>query len=999
MKKRILSLCLCLILAVGLLPLAAMAADITSVSISGLDHPVDGRTLDTTYTLPGGAAYTKDTDAAEVTWYDQGTGGFTSVKYYGATPSGTKLSAGAKAVGGHYYVAELRLSRTGSGMFPKKEFTVNVSDVMSKRVMNKQGWSESTSMSSYNGAVYLYYQADQVYSAFNPLYLSLNKAFNGVLFDGEAQWTASDFTNDSFIHSAKDFDLIVSWSQSGHALAANEKFAAGRDYTLTLTFDAAKTTRHASFDTDDWYVVLNSTYYDGPNVTNGGLTATVSFTFPCVQKITTLDIENIEVPVAGQPMQTGGFSVAPAKLKSVEWYKYIGSIDAPTSGNFEANTNYYVKLTLTPPAGHAFAMGKSDVSANLGEVTSYTLTDEGEAIIRISFKVGEVPDIIISEAEIDINAPKLEEAPSFLAAADGEGYVIYDDDGGSYIGGVCWTDVTVDDHLTDDERVLKTHPDDPFLPGHTYQVSVELIAQDGYTFTESTAAVLNGETTEAMLQGDILRVSYTFAPLPILTSIEIITPPDKTEYEVGESFDPTGMVVRAAYSDGSYKEVTNYAVPVEPLTEADESVGVIYIEGGITQVAELKIQVGTPLETIDEIDLTIEAPKVGRHPSYSAAATGEHYRVYTDQALISPLTDGVAWLEADTLKELIETEEPMKPTAVFKAEKYYLAVIAVVPEDGYAFDASLLAEGAKITVNGKANGQATDFGENALMIQILFQPMEAGKEIGFIDLTIEAPKADAGVSFTGTVPEDANYTLESIHWYCDEDDEALQAGDRFGKKTYILNATFAPKEGYAFAPDSDLTGEVNGQSSQTRNIDEGKALLTQYFSLVAVNPFKDIFETDYFYDAVMWAYYAEPQVTNGIHADEFGPDRTVTRGQAVTFLWRAMGCPEPETAENPFEDVKENQYYYKAVLWANEKGITNGTSATRFTPNQTCSTAHIITFLYRTITGKANAGWYEVAEAWAGGAGLLDGLDIEVKPGVDCPRCDVVLFLYRELAK
>ena len=167
------------------------------------------------------------------------------------------------------------------------------------------------------------------------------------------------------------------------------------------------------------------------------------------------------------------------------------------------------------------------------------------------------------------------------------------------------------------------------------------------------------------------------------------------------------------------------------------------------------------------------------------------------------------------------------------------------------------------------------------------------------------------------------------------------------------------------------------------------------------NPFEDLKETDYFYDAVLWAYYAEPQVTNGIHADEFGPDRTVTRGQAVTFLWRAMGCPEPETTDNPFEDVKENQYYYKAVLWANEKGITTGTDATHFTPNQTCSTAHIITFLYRTITGKTVGGkdWYQLPEAWATGAGLLDGLDIEVKPGVDCPRCDVVLFLYRELAK
>ncbi len=193
--------------------------------------------------------------------------------------------------------------------------------------------------------------------------------------------------------------------------------------------------------------------------------------------------------------------------------------------------------------------------------------------------------------------------------------------------------------------------------------------------------------------------------------------------------------------------------------------------------------------------------------------------------------------------------------------------------------------------------------------------------------------------------------------------------------------------------------------------DEGapgeKILITEDLILVALwkdkpeeakkNPFVDVFDDDYYYDAVLWAYYAEPQVTNGIDTTHFGPDNTVTRGQAVTFLWRAMGCPEPSSVKNPFEDVTEGKYFYKAVLWAMEKGITNGTDATHFTPNQTCSTAHIITFLYRTITGKGNEGWYQVAEAWAEGAGLLKGLGISVAPGVDCPRCDVVLFLYRQL--
>ena len=164
-----------------------------------------------------------------------------------------------------------------------------------------------------------------------------------------------------------------------------------------------------------------------------------------------------------------------------------------------------------------------------------------------------------------------------------------------------------------------------------------------------------------------------------------------------------------------------------------------------------------------------------------------------------------------------------------------------------------------------------------------------------------------------------------------------------------------------------------------------------------VNPFKDVAESDYFYVPVLWAYYTEPQVTVGISATRFGPDSTVTRGQCVTFLWRAMGCPEPTTTKNPFVDVKTSDYYYKAVLWAVEKNITVGVNANHFVPSQTCSTAHIITFLYRTL-GVGSNGWYEEAGNWAQADHLLDDTGLTVSPKVDCPRAAVVTFLYRELA-
>ena len=110
-----------------------------------------------------------------------------------------------------------------------------------------------------------------------------------------------------------------------------------------------------------------------------------------------------------------------------------------------------------------------------------------------------------------------------------------------------------------------------------------------------------------------------------------------------------------------------------------------------------------------------------------------------------------------------------------------------------------------------------------------------------------------------------------------------------------------------------------------------------------------------------------------------------------------MGCPEPYAALTGFEDVQETDYFYRAVLWAVERGITLGTDENHFSPAQTCSTAHIVTFLYRAL-GVGENGWYTEARDWAESEGVLDPSGPEVAPDVDCPRAEVVLYLYRELA-
>ena len=168
-------------------------------------------------------------------------------------------------------------------------------------------------------------------------------------------------------------------------------------------------------------------------------------------------------------------------------------------------------------------------------------------------------------------------------------------------------------------------------------------------------------------------------------------------------------------------------------------------------------------------------------------------------------------------------------------------------------------------------------------------------------------------------------------------------------------------------------------------------------------PFEDVKETDYFYEPVIWAY--TDGVTTGTSATKFSPDATCTRGQVVTFLWRAMGEPEPASETNPFEDVKQTDYYYKPVLWAIEKGITTGTDAKHFSPDVTCTNAHILTFMDRAVGFERPAkedDWNAELERirWAAPPALLKDtytgeLDYGAFYKTPCPRANVVTYMFR----
>lgn len=172
------------------------------------------------------------------------------------------------------------------------------------------------------------------------------------------------------------------------------------------------------------------------------------------------------------------------------------------------------------------------------------------------------------------------------------------------------------------------------------------------------------------------------------------------------------------------------------------------------------------------------------------------------------------------------------------------------------------------------------------------------------------------------------------------------------------------------------------------------------------NPFVDVPENSFYIDPVLWA--VEKGITTGATATTFDPNGKCLRASVVTFLWRAAGCPEPSITENPFTDVKQSDFFYKAVLWAVSEGITNGTTQTTFSPYVECNRATVVTFLYRALGEPEVAStenpfsdvvadtWYGPAVLWAVSEGITNGMSSNsFGVTIICNRAQVVTFLYR----
>ncbi|MBE6685906.1 MAG: hypothetical protein E7591_01590 [Ruminococcaceae bacterium] len=327
--------------------------------------------------------------------------------------------------------------------------------------------------------------------------------------------------------------------------------------------------------------------------------------------------------------------------------------------------------------------------------------------------------------------------------------------------------------------------------------------------------------------------------------------------------------------------------------------------------------------------------------------------------------------------------------------------------DGYTFNPKYL----KVFCNGMTSTVYVNRGDGKYVF--VFPLTIAQKHVDMVHVTNIDPAVDGATpDREGTVKESDMVELTKVQYVMMSDRSGeymgkFDAKKHVGKDAIELGIELKAKPGYVI--DNATVVNVNGDfSSVLVKRDEGRIVyiipdlvIEERFK----NPFTDVKESDWYYSSVLWA--VQNGITSGTTATTFSPQMVCTRSQAVQFLWNAAGNPEPTTTKNPFTDVKSDAWYYKAVLWAVEKGITNGTSATTFAPDMKCSRSQIVTFLWNAqgkptveatnpFTDVKAKDWFYNSVMWAVENGITTGTSATTfAPVMKCSRSQIVTFICR----
>ena len=519
------------------------------------------------------------------------------------------------------------------------------------------------------------------------------------------------------------------------------------------------------------------------------------------------------------------------------------------------------------------------------------------------------------------------------------------------------------------------------------------------TVTIGKAAVtVTAESKSSRVGKDLQPLTFTYAP----------------ELFAGDAF--TGALATTADKD----TVKDYPITQGSLTLGD-NYQITFIEGTYSVLAKL------PQASFRFAESAVE--KTYGDGGFALAATGE---AENSAVTYSSSDETIATVDAAGTVQIrkagtvtitavaSETAEHLEGRVSYTLTVARKSVIITVLDklaytDSAAPDLSAPVLGTDYTVEGLLGGDTLLTGPT-----LTYDPAVPDMRKAGTAAKIVASDADAGenyrftyVSGTLTLISRANPVGPSEPSVNpgEPDNGSVTVSPKHPAKGSTVIITVEPDEGYALdeitVTDKDgnalkLTDKGDGKYSFT--MPSGKVDIDATFKKLAeTSPFADVSTDAYYYEAVKWA--AENNITGGIGNGLFGPELTCSRGQIVTFLWRAAGSPEP-TALSTFTDVAADAYYAKAVAWAVENGVTTGTGDGKFSPDAPCTRGQAVTFLWRALgqlTGDTASfsdvpadSYFAQAVAWAAQSGVTTGVGNNLfAPGGDCTRAQIVTFLWR----
>ena len=787
------------------------------------------------------------------------------------------------------------------------------------------------------------------------------------------------------------YDIIVNYAAGGYAVASASTAEEG-------------TTVAVSAVPDSGYVIGHITW-----VWSGGyeeyITDSPSFAMPAGD--VTVDVAFKKAATYTINMAVGANGNAVASASTSEEGKTIVITAAPNSG-------YVVdEILLLPQNGY-----ETDIT----EIGSFTMP-ACDVTVDVSFKDKGATTPIEAVAITGVTPPSVGATPTTA------GITVETPNVQAY--NILWAD-------SDGNTVTA-----PFEEGKTYKIVTYLKPADGYSFAPTVTATVNGinadyvhpySTTDRLVMCTIPMASVTteigsvaitgvtppsVGATPTTAGITVETP-NVQAYNILWA-DSDGNTVTAPFEEGKTYKIVTYLKPADgysfapTVTATVNGINADYVHPYST--TDRLVMCTIPFAGTTTYTVTFDANGHGTAPTAQSVESGKTATKPADPTETGWTFGG--WYTEAACTNAFDFSTPITGAITLYAKwtknggetpTYYTVT----------FDA-----------NGHGTAPAAQNVESGKTATKPADPSETGWTFGGWYTEAACTNAfDFSTPITGAITLYAKWTKNTGGGVViptvfpvtvkESDNGEVEASAKYAVPGSTVKLTVTPDESYELDTLTVKSGskfidvtEKNGKYQFVMPF--GSVTVTATFKKIktpvvpdpVVPSFDDVAEDTYYFDAVEWA--VENGITTGTSDTTFSPDLTCTRAQAVTFLWRAAGSPEPKSNVMPFEDVAAEAYYYKAVLWAVENGITKGTSATTFSPDADCTRAQIVTFLWRAQKSPAAVGvnpftdvaadaYYVDAVLWAVEEKVTNGTSATTfSPDADCTRAQIVTFLYRAL--